>query len=370
MTNRLKTYKINPSKINVNLCIKKKSKKGKNILIASINIKYKLMNDKVDILLTTYNSNIIYLKEQITSILEQTYYNISLLISDDASTKKDIQKVLKEYEKKDKRIKIFFQETNLGYNKNFEFLLKQSTAKYIMFSDHDDIWYKEKVEKSLEKIKKENVDLVYSNAKQIDENGNILHNNYFKYKNVPLIKGKNNCLAISRCIGIGCSQIITKNVKDKMIPFTKEVIAHDWLASFIANEANGIDYIEEPLFDYRLHDSNVFGGRSLSQNLNIWKEKNGVNYKSYLKYRNKRVIDIAYLDGAKMCLQYAKIEEDKKYIKSLIEYYKQLKKSRYLNFCIGKYNKFLSGKNLLKKEIKEILIFHFPLIGYIKFRIG
>ena len=82
-------------------------------------------------------------------------------------------------------------------------------------------------------------------------------------------------MAISRCVGIGCSQIITKSVKDKMIPFKKNFIAHDWLAAFIANEGKGISYIEEPLFDYRLHSTNVFGGRSLSQNLNRWKQENG-----------------------------------------------------------------------------------------------
>jgi len=48
-----------------------------------------------------------------------------------------------------------------------------------------------------------------------------------------------------------------------MIPFKKNFIAHDWLAAFIANEGKGISYIEEPLFDYRLHSTNVFGGRSL-----------------------------------------------------------------------------------------------------------
>ena len=35
-------------------------------------------------------------------------------------------------------------DNELGYNKNFEFLLKQSKANYIMFSDHDDIWNKDK----------------------------------------------------------------------------------------------------------------------------------------------------------------------------------------------------------------------------------
>lgn len=284
------------------------------------------MNDNVDILLTTYNTNPQYLIEQIESLLNQTYKNITLIISDDASTKKEVKEILQKYKLQDKRIQLFLQEKNLGYNKNFEFLLQKSKANYIMFCDHDDIWYKNKVEKSLKKIIDEKLDLVYCNAKQIDENGNVLQQNYFKYKNMPLVKGKNNCLAISRYIGLGCSQIITKGIKEHMLPFSKKVMAHDWLASFLANEGKGIDYIDEPLFDYRLHNTNIYGGRNLSQNISMWKKKYGSSYISYLKYRNYRVIDKAYLDGAKMCLEYAMIEQDKKYIEQLIRILPKIKK--------------------------------------------
>ena len=208
------------------------------------------MEDLVDVLIATYNTEKKYLEKQIQSILKQTYKNLQIYISDDCSTKPEVQEILKNFAKKDKRIKLFLQPQNIGYNKNFEFLLNQSTANYIAFSDHDDIWYLDKIEKSLKKLKKENVDMVYCNCRQINENGIVLKENYFKYKNVPLIN-KNGKLAISRCVGIGCSQIITKEVKQKMIPFKKEVIAHDWLAGFIANEGKGITYIKEPLFDYR-----------------------------------------------------------------------------------------------------------------------
>ena len=326
------------------------------------------MEEKIDVLLTTYNTKIEYLRKQIESILNQTYKNINLIISDDCSTNKEVSEVLKEYENNDKRIILFIQEKNWGYNKNFEFLLNKSTSNYIMFADHDDIWYPEKIEKSFKKIKEKEVDLVYCNCHQINENGDIIKQNYFKYKNVPLIDGKSK-IAISRCIGIGCSQIITKNVKERMLPFTDKVIAHDWLASFIANEQKGMAYIEEPLFGYRMHDSNVFGGRNLYQNLSKWKQENGKKYEAYLKYRNEKVIDMAYLFGAIMEEQYSNIDENKKYLKELIEYYEDLKKSKYINFHIFKYFKFLVGKNLLKKIIKEIVIFHLPIIGFLKYKI-
>lgn len=323
------------------------------------------MEELVDILVTTYNTNEKYLRKQIESILRQTYKNIKIYISDDNSTDEKVAKILKEYAQKDDRIKLYIQPKNLGYNKNFEFLLQQSTAEYIMFSDHDDIWHKDKVEKSLKKIKEENVDMVYCNCRQIDENGIVLQDDYFKYKNVPLVKGKSK-LAISRCVGIGCSQIITKDVRNKMIPFNKEVIAHDWLAAFIANEGKGMCYIEEPLFDYRLHNTNVFGGRSLSQNIARWKQENGGGYDSFLKYRED-AINRAYYGGIKMCKEYVNNQQDEMFIKKCEEYYESILKSNKMNFNIRGFFKILAGKNQFKKMIREIVLFHFPVFGYLKF---
>ena len=324
--------------------------------------------DLVDILLATYNSNEKYLREQLDSLIKQTHKNIKIYISDDSSTDKKVVGVLNEYKNKDERIIVFEQENNIGFNNNFEFLLKQSTAEYIMFCDHDDIWYENKVEKSLKKLKETNSSMIYVNAKQIDEDGKVIKENYFKYKNVPKVSGTSH-LAISRCAGLGCSQIITKKVKEKMIPFKTSVMAHDWLAAFIANEQNGIDYIYEPLFDYRLHSNNVFGGRNLSQNLGRWKKQKGKTYESYKEYR-KKVIDDAYLSGAKMCLDYAEKKDNKEFIKKLITYYGKIQKTKFINFNLIKYFRFLGGKNLAKKMCKELIIFHIPILGYLIFKIG
>ena len=324
------------------------------------------MEELVDILVTTYNTNEKYLRKQIESILRQTYKNINIYISDDNSTNKNISPILQEYAEKDKRIKLYIQPKNLGYNKNFEFLLKESKANYIMFSDHDDVWHKDKVEQSLNELKQKDADMVYCNCRQIDEKGQVIQEDYFKYKNVPLINGKDK-LAISRCVGIGCSQIITKYVRDKMIPFKERVIAHDWLAAFIANEGKGISYIKEPLFDYRLHNSNVFGGRSLSQNISKWKKENGDGYESFLRYR-KDAIDRAYLGGIKMCKDYTINDDNKKFIEKCEKYYATILRDKKVYYNVKTYFQILAGKNQFKKMIKEIVLFHFPCIAYVTFK--
>ena len=66
--------------------------------------------EKIDILMATYNGEK-YLVDQIESILNQTYLNFNLIISDDNSTDSTKQ-ILRDYEKKDCRIKVFFNKKN------------------------------------------------------------------------------------------------------------------------------------------------------------------------------------------------------------------------------------------------------------------
>ena len=59
------------------------------------------MEETVDILVATYKPNIVYLKQQIDSILNQTYKNIQIIISDDCSEDKNVIEVLKQYQKQE-----------------------------------------------------------------------------------------------------------------------------------------------------------------------------------------------------------------------------------------------------------------------------
>ena len=136
--------------------------------------------EKIDILLATYNGEK-YLKDQLDSILNQTYNNFRLLISDDCSTDKT-RNILEEYKNKDNRIELFFQKNNLGVIRNFEFLLNKVENKYYMFSDQDDIWKEFKIEKSVKKIEESDSDLVYSDLEVVDENLKVKYDSYWKLK--------------------------------------------------------------------------------------------------------------------------------------------------------------------------------------------
>ena len=79
------------------------------------------LNNKllVSVPVITYNSSKFVL-ETLESIKAQTYQNVELIISDDCSTD-STRDILKQYEQNE-RVKIYYQEKNLGNIKNFEFL--------------------------------------------------------------------------------------------------------------------------------------------------------------------------------------------------------------------------------------------------------
>ena len=147
------------------------------------------MDEKVNILMATYNGEK-YLNEQIDSLLNQTYKNIQIIISDDCS-KDSTKNILKQYEEQEpQKIKVFYQEKNLGYVKNFEFLLnyekEQEDSSIYMLCDQDDVWKEEKVERSLEKLKEGNYDLVFGDLEVIDENLNTKLKSYNDFMHLTL----------------------------------------------------------------------------------------------------------------------------------------------------------------------------------------
>ena len=137
------------------------------------------MEEQIDVLLASYNGEK-YIEAQISSILNQTYKNIKLIISDDCSTD-GTKKILKEYAQKDDRIELYLQEKNLGVVKNIEFLLKKVSSNLYMLSDQDDVWLPEKIEKSAKLLKENDADLVFGDLKIVDKDLNTIKDSFAKY---------------------------------------------------------------------------------------------------------------------------------------------------------------------------------------------
>ena len=102
-----------------------------------------MKDKKVAVVLSTYNGEK-YVKEQLDSILKQTYKNVEIIVRDDGSKDSTVE-IIKEYQEKHKNIKLVVGE-NLGFIKSFFELLKIAEADYYSYADQDDIWVKNKIE--------------------------------------------------------------------------------------------------------------------------------------------------------------------------------------------------------------------------------
>jgi glycosyltransferase involved in cell wall biosynthesis len=74
----------------------------------------------------------------LNSVLSQTYSNIEIVISNNSSTDKKVDDVIKGYLKYDTRIKYYFQESPLPVIDNFKFVLEKASGAYFMWLSDDD----------------------------------------------------------------------------------------------------------------------------------------------------------------------------------------------------------------------------------------
>ena len=127
------------------------------------------MEKKVSIITPVYNSEK-YLKNTIENVINQTYKNLEMILVDDCSTDNS-EKIIKEFSKKDSRIKYIKLKENSGAAVARNTALENSTGRFIAYLDADDLWKENKLEKQIEFMLKNNYAFTCTSYEKIDENG-------------------------------------------------------------------------------------------------------------------------------------------------------------------------------------------------------
>jgi len=183
-------------------------------------------------------------------LLQQTYPNIEIIISDDGSVD-GTKDILRVYEN-DPRFKITYQSENRGAIQNFEYATKQANGEYIAFCDQDDIWLPEKIEKLYHAIGDQW--LVYSDSILIDEEGLSLQKNLSQLRR--MYSGKDTRGFIFSNVVWGHTMLVNKQLLPHVMPIPAG-IPHDIWFAFKATTLTGIKYLDEPLTLYRQHSKTV-----------------------------------------------------------------------------------------------------------------
>lgn len=99
----------------------------------------KVRDMEISVIMSVYNTKPDYLLEAIESILHQSYKDFEFIIVNDGTTNQGTLNVLKQYEKRDSRIRLIVNQTNLGLTKSLNIGLSAAHGKYIARMDSDDI---------------------------------------------------------------------------------------------------------------------------------------------------------------------------------------------------------------------------------------
>ena len=109
---------------------------------------------KVSVLTPIYNTNPAHLREMIESILNQTFTDFEFLILNDSPDNTEIEKIVLDYAKHDKRIKYYKNSKNMGITPSRNKLLKLASGEYLAIFDHDDISLPERLKLQVEYLDK------------------------------------------------------------------------------------------------------------------------------------------------------------------------------------------------------------------------
>jgi glycosyltransferase involved in cell wall biosynthesis len=206
----------------------------------------------VSVVMATYNGER-FLREQMESLLNQSYTNLEIVIVDDASTDTTIP-ILDEYVLNNNKIRLYKSEVNLGYIKNFEKGILLCKGEYIALSDQDDIWLPEKISRLMDS--REDHPLVYCNSELIDGNGKELGIKLTDLKN--LIDFWSPLNYVVGGTASGHAMLVKKEVILASLPLPL-LVTHDYWIGFVSTFYGKLKYIDEALVLYRQHGGNVVG---------------------------------------------------------------------------------------------------------------
>jgi glycosyltransferase involved in cell wall biosynthesis len=221
---------------------------------------------------------------------------MEIIITDDCSNDNTLE-IIKKFQNKDNRIKLYVNEKNLGFKKNFEKAISLCNGDYICLADQDDIWKLNKVEKFIKNITT-NI-LIYSDAILINKNSKNLNKLLIGEKNF-LVKGKcNKVFLLDNCVS-GNTLMFKKELVKHILPIPESISYHDIWIAFIASTIGTITYTEEPMTFYRRYNEQITATKKTEYKSFLkrfkYKETSNINFAKNSLRQNKEFLKLSFLD--------------------------------------------------------------------------
>lgn len=237
-------------------------------------------DNMVSVIMPTYNSGR-GLCASIDSILNQTYSNLELLITDDHSTDEETHVILQRYMEQDNRVDVLFLDENKGPGFARDQSIRRARGRYIAFCDSDDCWFPEKLERQIAFMKEHGCGLSYTSYIMRDENGRDI--------GLTVAPKRMTFAKLKHDNKIGCSTAVydTKVLGRKyFMPFIRK--RQDWgLFLTILRDSNcKACGLQEPLVYYMVRNNSVSSNKIglIKYNIRIYEKVLGYSHAKATAY--------------------------------------------------------------------------------------
>jgi glycosyltransferase involved in cell wall biosynthesis len=224
---------------------------------------------RLSIVICTYNGAA-YLQQQLDSLLAQTHLPDEIVMSDDGSTDAS-QDVLQVFAERARAlgvaVQLWVNPSNLGYVENFSKALGRATGDVLFLCDQDDIWRPDKLALMAARFNHDpQLLLLYSDARLVGADGESRHCSLFDALQLTpdekqvIHDGGAFDIVMRRSFVTGATAALRRELIEIALPVGQDWIHDEWLAA-VAAAYGRVDFIDEPLIDYRQHDTNQVGMR-------------------------------------------------------------------------------------------------------------
>lgn len=216
----------------------------------------------LSVIMPVYN-NERYVEQAIESVLDQTYRDFELIVTDDGSTDHSFDIASRLQRKSKVPFHLIRLDRNRGISTARNVAIERSNGQFLVFADSDDIQMPDRLERSVSRIKDDpKLDMMFFDCEMMDAEGRPLHRN----KGYPDDMNADNALLHQlrrNHLWIGLSTI-RKTPDIRLDPDLQTSEDYDLFFRLLLKNYR-LAIVREPVLWYRLHQSNNSGDGQVSR---------------------------------------------------------------------------------------------------------
>lgn len=245
----------------------------------------------ISVVMSTYDEPLRLIEQSVGSILNQTYKDFEFIIIVDNPSRKELVDFLKNQQGRDERVRVFVNKKNIGLTASLNKGIKVAHGKYIARMDADDIARPNRLEKQLQFIKKNDLDLIGSNILDIDMNGRPTSGKMTCYpeNDVKIKKYLRLGSPMAHPTWFGKSDVFKENIYIDF-PACED---YEFLTR-VALAGKKLGNVNEVLLDYRINENGISNSKRIMQKTSLYFVRKN--------YRNNKLSDyndfIEFLNSA------------------------------------------------------------------------